>query len=325
MRTACASSASWRGVASARSFYRLTIGFAVAGVTATLLAVVAALSAVELSAPSPGALLDACRQALPAGLGWPAAVVLAALTAGGIVLLLFARSLARQLHARRRHLDRLAIQGRLAIAGARVLVFEGERPDAFCAGYLRPRIYVSRAVLELLEPEELEAVISHERHHRDRRDPLRLLVIRSLADALFFMPWLRRLGDRYAALAELAADEAAVRTKGAGTLASAMLAVGATKDPDVVVGLGPERADHLLGERCPRWELPVSLLAGALLTVAAVASLGVIAATATTGPPLQLAMLLAESCMVLMLALPLAAAALLLLRARPLGLRRLRG
>ncbi len=303
---------------SARGFYRMTVAFAAAGGTATLLAVAAALSAVESSAPSPGMLLEACQGVLPADLGWAAVVVLAVLAVGGIVICLLIRSLGRQLHATRRHLGRLAVTERRAIAGTRVLVFEGEEADAFCAGYRKPQIYISRAGLDRLDPGELEAVVAHERHHRDRRDPLRLLVIRSLADALFFMPALRWLGERYAALAELAADEAAARATGAATLASALLSFGGTGDSEVVVGIGPERVDHLLGERCPRWELRVSLVASATLTVAGVVALGVIATATTAGA----AMLLAESCVMLIAALPIAAAVMLALRVRPLRLRR---
>src|SRR4051794_1375953 len=53
----------------------------------------------------------------------------------------------------------------------------------------------------------LGAVLAHEEHHRTRRDPLRILVITCLADALFFLPAVARLRDRYVALVELRADD----------------------------------------------------------------------------------------------------------------------
>lgn len=299
---------------SARRLYALALAIGAAGAAATVLAVVAAVSTVELDSRSPGALLGACRQFLPAGLGWAAVLVLAVLVVGVLVLSLWIRSLARQLWGTRRHLSRLALVERAAVAGTPVVVFASARGDAFCAGCLRPRIYISTGALALLSRRELEAVLAHERHHRDRRDPLRLLLIRSLADALFFMPALRRLGERYAALAELAADEAAIRGGGAGTLTSALLSFGGGPGAHAVVGISPERADHILGATEPRWELPLSLFAGVLLTVTGIAALGAIAASAAAGTTVHLAMLLAGSCMILMLLVPVAGAVRLLRR-----------
>lgn len=294
---------------------------------ATLLAVAGALSSVELGPSSAGSVLAACRRFLPADLGFTALLVLAVLVAGLVVLSLLVRSLVRQLRGSRRYLTRLGPVAPTTTAGIPVVVFAAERADAFCAGYARPRIYLSSGALDALDGPELEAVLAHESHHRDRRDPLRLLVIRSLADALFFMPALRRVGSRYAALAELAADEAALGGRGAcargaggrgaGALASALLAFARTRDADAVVGISPERADHLLGEAPPRWELPLSVFAGVLLTVAGVGALGPVAADLVSGSTLELPMLLAESCMVLLLLAPLAGAVLLLRRTKP--------
>lgn len=304
---------------SAQRLYRLALAIGAAGAAATLLAVAAAVSTVDVGSSSPGALLSACQRFLPRDLGWAAVLVLAVLVAGLVVFSLWIRSLARQLWSSRRYLSRLALVERAVVTGTPVVVFASHRADAFCAGYLRPRVYLSSGALDLLSRRELEAVLAHERHHRDRRDPLRLLLIRSLADALFFMPALRRLGDRYAALAELAADEAAIRRGGTDTLASAVLAFGGGAEAQVVVGISPERADHLLGATRPRWELPLSLFAGVLLTLAGVAALGVIAATAAAGATLDLPMLLAESCMIFMLLVPAAGAVALLRRVAPWG------
>src|SRR5262249_24318073 len=94
----------------------------------------------------------------------------------------------------------------------------GTRPTALCAGLPRPRLYVTTAALEILSPTELEAVLAHEAHHRRRRDPLRLAVAQVLADALYFLPAVRRLAEHHALLTEIDADAAAV----AGTDGSAL-------------------------------------------------------------------------------------------------------
>ena len=136
---------------------------------------------------------------------------------------------------------------------------------------MRPRIFVSDAALAQLSADELRAVLAHEHHHRAVRDPLRLAVGRVLCQALFFLPVLRPLHDRYGEVAELEADAAAVAEVAAGPLASAMLAFGASEGGGVV-GISPERVDSLLGT--PRaWRLPWTLLATALVTLAVLLAL----------------------------------------------------
>ena len=65
------------------------------------------------------------------------------------------------------------------------------------------------------------------------------------------------------------------------SLAAALLAFA--ERPAGVVGIAPERIDHLLGER-PSGELPFSLLMGALVTLAALTAeiIGDLLTTGTT-------------------------------------------
>ena len=126
----------------------------------------------------------------------------------------------------------------------------------------------------LVDDDELEAVLAHEAHHRRRRDPLRIAVARVFGHAFFFLPILRRLSDRYCAMAELAADDAAVRTApgGSATLASALLSFSATAQPHGAVGIAPERVDHLMG-RTPSWQLPAALLLAGSATIVVLGAL----------------------------------------------------
>ena len=94
---------------------------------------------------------------------------------------------------------------RLRLRG-RVDVVPEPAPFAFCYGLLRPRICVSVGLARLLEPAEVEAVLRHERYHLELRDPLKLAVGRSLARALFFLPAVADLLQRYELARELAAD-----------------------------------------------------------------------------------------------------------------------
>jgi hypothetical protein len=189
-----------------------------------------------------------------------------------------------------------------------VKVIDDAQPLAFCAGYLRPAIYVSRGALGVLSHEELDAVLAHEHHHQRVRDPLRFACSRLLGQALFFLPVLRALGERDGSVAELQADEAAVRA-GAGDkrpLASAMLAFESS-GPAHGAGISPERVDSLLG-RPSRWRLPLWLTATSL---AALSSLAVAvwqdSAGASVRATLNLPILSSQPCLVMLALLGLLA------------------
>jgi Zn-dependent protease with chaperone function len=162
-------------------------------------------------------------------------------------------------------------------------VITDERPQAFCAGLLRPRVYFSTGALELLDPPALAAVLAHERHHARRHDPLRLACGRVLAAGLFFIPGMRRLVERQDALAEISADEAAVLTAGVerSGLASAMLSFSQVSSTDVL-GIDPERVDYLLGEP-PRWRFPAALCLGIAAALSLLIAVAVLAAHAASG------------------------------------------
>lgn len=303
-------------MSSASRFYRLSLGLGVAGALATLGTLAVVLSSVELAPPSLAALASACRRFVLPDPSAGAVLTLSLTVLAGTVLVLAGRSLARQLRAHRRFLAGLSAVGRAEIT-APVTLIEDRRSQAFCAGYLRPRIYLSSGALERLSRPQLGAVVAHERHHMRRRDPLRILLARVLGDSLFFMPVLRRLAERYRALSELAADEEAVHRAGAGALASALLAFGERGDPAVVVGIARERVDHLLGQG-PRWELPFSLLAGSLVAIALLVAVAVGAEPLMSNASLNVPMLLAQACMVAMAALAILAGAVGLLFSRTL-------
>jgi BlaR1 peptidase M56 len=201
-----------------------------------------------------------------------AVVVLVLAVLGFFVVLQLIWAAAAEVRAQRRFSRAIATRHPRSHGG--VMLVDEEQPQAFCAGFLRPRIFLSTGALRHLGRDELEAVLAHEEHHRARRDPLRIAVARTFSHAFFFLPVLRRLSDRYCAMAELAADDAAVRMSrgGGATLASALLSFSASAHPHGAVGIAPERVDHLLG-RTPSWRLPGALLVGGLGTVMLLAAL----------------------------------------------------
>lgn len=137
---------------------------------------------------------------------------------------------------------------RAALDPARVRVVAGLPSPAFTAGWLSPVVYVARELAggaRGLAPDELAAVLAHERAHVARRDPLRFSLLRAVAKTLFWMPGLRALADDVADEAEIRADDAAADVVGPLTLASALVALAAWRPP--VLAFGEPTPDYTVG------------------------------------------------------------------------------
>jgi hypothetical protein len=231
-------------VTDRRALRRLELALAVLGLTVTVLALVVALDAVYYH-----------------GLTLEPQVAFAVLDA--VVIVRALASVARQLRAQRAFLRSVEMLRIDVVHGHRVRVVPGPGLAAFCAGLLRPAVYVSEGTLRAAGGAELRAILAHEEHHRARRDPLRLLLARVVSDALRPLPPFAALADREAALADLLADAAAVDTLGDRTaLATAFVRF------DTVA---PERVDRLVRSG-PAQTVPWALLlaaAGALAGIAA--------------------------------------------------------
>lgn len=135
----------------------------------------------------------------------------------------------------------------------RVSYFDDRRASAYCAGVLHPRVWISSGALRRLRRDELEAVLWHEGYHLARRDPLRILLVRVLSSALFAVPLIRTLGDRFELATELDADQSALRAQaGAKGLAGALYKLGQPRiaASDLAIGawsLTRARVDQVCG------------------------------------------------------------------------------
>lgn len=281
-------------MASARNLFRFTVGIGALSVLAVVAVGGTVLSSLSFAVPSFAELFEACRRLVPAAS--LADILLTALASLGLASTFYGVRVAFRHHrSRRRLLSRLEIVGHLDRAPYPVQIVVSPQPQAFCFGCLWPRIYLSTGAVSALTPAELDAVIAHETHHAAQRDPLRILVAQALRDALFFLPVMRHAAERYRALAELAADEAAVRKTGDATaLASAMLTFEA-QAPTGTVGIAPERVDHLLGQP-PRWQLSLSLLGLGAVTLTVIAALSAAAALLVPAEGVSVVMLLMQLC-----------------------------
>lgn len=183
-----------------------------------------------------------------------AAVALASLTALG-------RELWRALKEQRqlRRLPLLPATHELSVAlgevrATRVFLLPTSRPVAFCFGLLRPRIMFSTCLLERLGDDEREAALWHEVAHARRREPLRSLLARLATKALFWLPAVGDLLDRYLLARELAADRFALEKTSRRALAGALCSVMDDPAPAGAVGLADltsARVERLLDPTAP--------------------------------------------------------------------------
>jgi Peptidase family M48 len=242
-------------------------------------------------------------------LGYPAAnagavVVLGLAVLGGVVTGIALLAVGRELRSAHRLARRLA--GLRPVPRDDFFVIDDERPEAFCAGLFRPRVYVTSGALRMLDEPGLNAVLSHEREHARRRDPLRLAAGRVIARALFFLPAVRELSRGQGVLAEVSADESAVGAAAGdrSALARAMLSFSDSSGEGGSSGIDPARVDYLLGES-PGWRFPALMCTAAVVVLALVVTVAILlgreaVGSATLAPPF----LSAQPCIVMLALIP---------------------
>jgi Zn-dependent protease with chaperone function len=164
---------------------------------------------------------------------WPALIFLV-LVAGGAVTgmwklrrqIVASARLSRRVRTLALHTPPALIEAaRQAGLDGRVRLVDSQEAFSFAYGALSPRVAVSSGLLARLSPEELYAVLEHERYHVRNLDPLRVLFVRTLPTMLFYLPALRAFRIRYEAGRELAADRRALTACGRKPLAGALLKV----------------------------------------------------------------------------------------------------
>jgi Zn-dependent protease with chaperone function len=292
---------------SPRRAYRATLAAGFLGLVLTLALAIRALPVLAIEWPSPGELVGACRTLLPAFTVQTAAA-LALLSLAATVLLLAVRSIVATVAADRAA-RRLCRTGEVrVIAGQRVVVLPDGLPRAFCVGLVRPVIVLSSGTLARLRPVEVEAVIGHESAHVRRRDPLRVAALGILADALFFLPVVRRLADRHATLAEISADAVAAGRAGRPALARALLLFTEAARPAVGVGIDSQRLDALL-DRPSRFTLSAGTILGTSIALVLIGGLAAGGGSTPAGDT-------ARTCVLVLLAVPLLTAVLAFARPR---------
>jgi len=136
----------------------------------------------------------------------------AALMAGAIWAISIARALGAATRSLRciRRSQRLGRAVQLPGELSPVWVMEGAPVSLVLAGILRPRVFISRAVVDALSAEQLAAALRHERAHRISRDNLKRLLLLLAPDLFPFSRRFATIERAWARFAEWAADDGAV-------------------------------------------------------------------------------------------------------------------
>jgi Zn-dependent protease with chaperone function len=142
-----------------------------------------------------------------------------------------------------------------AVAGVDVQELAGVE-SVFVAGLRRPDIFCSPQLSALLEPDELRAVLLHERYHQLDRAPAKMVVLEALAPPLrAFQSGRAWLAFRLASL-EIAADRHALdQGISRGAVARALLKLAPMPTPGLGVGFASAidlRLQALVDERPAR-------------------------------------------------------------------------
>ncbi len=174
-------------------------------------------------------------------------------TAAGLGLTLAAAVMARtavtaatHLRAVRRqavqHAQTARLVGRREPTLGAVLV-DHEQPAAYCVAGPHPTVILTTAALRALDPDQVAAVLAHERAHLASHHHRLLAIARIGRQILPFLPLMRVADTQITRLVEMHADDAATADRDAGPLATALvvLATGAGPAP----GLAAAATDAL--------------------------------------------------------------------------------
>ncbi|MFD9905856.1 M56 family metallopeptidase [Streptomyces sp. NPDC059063] len=157
-----------------------------------------------------------------------ATVTAVALACGGVwTAVMLTREIARARLRRTRRRAELVVRAPQLPgeeAGAdRLVILEGERPDAWWLPGTAPQLVITTAALRRLKGRQLDAVLAHEQGHAQARHDWLLHCSGALAAGFPQVPVFAAFRDEMHRLVELAADDVASRRFGRLTIALALV------------------------------------------------------------------------------------------------------
>lgn len=130
----------------------------------------------------------------------------------------------------RRHAQTARLVGvRQPALGA--VLLEHPQPAAYCIAGRDPTVVLTTGTLQALSPDQLAAVLAHERAHLAGHHHHLLAMARIGRQVLPFMPLMRDADVQVARLVELHADDAATRTHDPAPLAAALVVLATAPHP----------------------------------------------------------------------------------------------
>lgn len=105
-----------------------------------------------------------------------------------------------------------------------IIVIDHNRAMAFTVGFRRPLVVLSSGLIDMLDQQELAAVIEHESFHQGQFDSLKIFILQLISQSLWFIPITKWTYHNYKMISELLADEYAIQKTGSELgLGSALL------------------------------------------------------------------------------------------------------
>ncbi|NGO06229.1 M56 family metallopeptidase [Streptomyces sp. HC44] len=176
-------------------------------------------------APAPNSVVDA--YALAGAGPWAAATAVALACGGAWSATMLVREIVRARARHRRRRDELLVRAPLLPGeepgSDRLVVLEGERPDAWWLPGAAPQLVITTAALRRLKGSQLDAVLAHEQGHARARHDWLLHSSAALANGFPQVPVFAAFRDEMHRLVELAADDMASRRFGRLTIALALV------------------------------------------------------------------------------------------------------
>ena len=189
----------------------------------------------------------------------------------------------RRRRVHRRQLEILRIVARRSPGPVLTMWLDHGQPLAYSVGGRPGFIVVTQGLADRLEDEELAAVLVHETAHLRGRHHTVVGFAEAIADALPFVPLMRQAPEALRALAELAADQAAVRQCGPRAVRNALLTVSAAGVPPEALAMSRDGLEARLrrldsgacrGNGVSRVSRVLSVIASAAVAVLLPAAVG---------------------------------------------------
>ena len=233
---------------SPRLAMNLWLVLPVSWLAAVVLAILAATAPLPLTwpgSPRGGSQVLMAGPAVPGG----RMIAIAGLLVAAAVVLRAAGCVACGLHRGQRdwreHAALVAATGRPGDEPD-IAVIDHDAPAVYCLPCGRRQIVISAGALAALTPEQLRAVLAHERTHLRRHHHVILALATSLARAFPGVPLLSQARPQLAVLAEMTADDAAIRRHRRDDLAAALVVLAtAAAWPATLAASGPEAIARL--------------------------------------------------------------------------------